>query len=189
MPNFFKPQSTTTPAMSGSADQTFSPMTSGKPGFIGRVKLRLSEGQARVHVQQTAIAAIEKEALAIVKVAAEMQGQQVRAEHSRVHAQVLAATAGELIANSAAAYQVMGAKRFGGSVTNIEMRAEMLDEVERLVARGVVSGEDAEALAQTAMALHVETEGFQDRAYRDAVAMVTRAYASACATTKSINNP
>jgi len=120
-----------------------------------------------------------------VKTAVQMQGQQLRAEHARVHAQVLGAIGNELVVNAAAAYQMLAGSRFSGSITNIELQKAMLKEVEHLVAEGLPSA-DAQALANTAFALHAEVEDKQNRVYDGAASMVDRVYEGATGTTKSI---
>ncbi len=187
MPNLFKIKKPAAALPATQASVSFDPMMNAKPGVIGGWLLRRREGQAHMNVRETAITEIEREAVAVVKLTVQMHGQQVRAEHVRVNAQVLGALGNELTANAAASFQLMGGTRFGASVTNIESRAAMLCEVERLIAEGAIAPSDAQALVETAMALHAETEGRQDRVFEGAVGMVERAYEGATNTAKQIN--
>lgn len=184
MPNLFKPTTGTLPVSASEA--MFEPITKGKPGIITRWRLRNSVDKARLNVQQAAIEAIENEALSITKNAVEAQGQETRAEHARVHAQVLAAIGNELTANASAGFQAIGATRFAGTLTNFANRREWLAEIDRMAVAGKLDAADRQALVDTARAVHMDVEGRQDAVYEGAVAMVARAYDAACATTKQI---
>ncbi len=185
MPNHFK-QQTSANIPAAVPNSTFETVVKGKPGFFGRLRLKYHEDKAKENVQTAAIDVIEREALATVKNAVEAQGQELRAEHARVHAQVVAAIGNELTENAAAGFQTLAEKRMGGSLTNIATRSEWLAEIERIAASGNISAADKEALINTALQLHAETEDRQDRVYEGVAAMTDRAYEAAYATTKQI---
>lgn len=186
MPNFFKPTNNTLAVTT--PDTTFQPVMKGEPGLIGRWRLRHRENAAKLTVQEATIDVIEREALATVKNVVEAQGQEMRAEHARVHAQVITAIGDELTANAAAGYQEIGSTRFAATLTNLEMRSEWLAEVERVAAAGSVSAADKESLINTARALHEDVEELQDAVYEGSKGMVKRAYDAACATSTQIIN-
>lgn len=184
MPNYFKQASPAVPATVPTT--AFEPVVKGKPGWLGRLRLRHREDNAKVSVQTAAIDAIEREALATVKNAVEAQGQELRSEHARVHAQILAAIGAELTANAAAGYQQMADIRMGATFMNFNTRSEWVAEIERMASAGNISAHDKDALVSTACALHMETEERQDKVHLGATAMTERAYDAACATSKQI---
>lgn len=188
MPNKFTPRAVTQVPQNVINGNSITTLLKEPPGFFRGMGLRLRQSKAQANVQRAAIDAIEQEGLATVAVVAQGQGELMRAEHGRLHAQVVAAICAELSANSAAASTELATARFGGSIANIRNRAEMIRTVQRLIEAGDVGQEDSDALVATAVDLHQEAESRIDDVYQDAAAMVLRAFSNATAQARTINS-
>lgn len=187
MPNHFERRVTPPSTPTTVAGNPVAAMVRRQPGFLQGIGLRWRESQAQADVQKAAIDHVKREALATVAVAAQGQGELLRAEDGRLRAQVAAAIAIDLAANAGAASLELGNTRYGCSIANVRNRAAMLRSAAKLASAGDIDEQDAQALAGIAQDLHLEAERRMDAVYENACAMVERAYANALAQASVIN--
>lgn len=188
MPNYFKPptQQPLSIRKTLSTTDVATPLAKGELGLLHSLRVRAGERKGHAAVRLAKVEAATQEAMATVVAAARMQGAELRAEAARVHATTLGAIATEVVKNQQAVHFELASTRFSGSLANIDNRRDMIDAVRKRTEARKISAEDADALAQTAFALHQEVEERIDAKYQAAANQIDTTFDLATRSAKSI---